>query len=94
MSILRELCNYPEYPLWSSMIRNYYWHVRNTRRFDSVKLRRLYRYIAAEKKRLNAEGVDAEIVRLLCRHLVNLKNTRAQYRFWQAYFKYIQLPLF
>ncbi|BBJ22615.1 hypothetical protein W01_05420 [Candidatus Nitrotoga sp. AM1P] len=82
------------YPEWSSSIRNHYWHLRYARGFDLVRIRKRYRYIAAEKKRLRNEGVNAEVLRLLCRHMVNPKNQKAEERFWNAYFKYVQLPLF
>lgn len=57
-------------------------------------MRREYRRIEAEKKRLLDAGVDAELVRLLCRHLVNPANKRAEKRFWQAYHQGAQQPLF
>lgn len=65
------------YPEWSNSIRNHYWYLRYARGFDLVKIRKRYRYIAAEKKRLQSEGVDSELIRLLCRHMVNLKNKKA-----------------
>ena len=82
------------YPGWATAIINHYWYLRYSRGFDSVKIRKQYRHIAAEKKRLQAEGVDAELVRLLCRHMVNLKNKKAAERFWSAHFKSIQKTLF
>ncbi|HJW54713.1 MAG TPA: hypothetical protein VJ577_05515 [Burkholderiaceae bacterium] len=41
-------------------IRNNYWHIRNLRggRFGQAKLRRHYRQIAAQKKRLLMAGVS------------------------------------
>jgi hypothetical protein len=36
------------------------------------------------KKRLHAKGVDLELLRLLCRHMVNLRNQKAAERFWNA----------
>lgn len=59
-----------------SKLHNLYWQIRFTRK-DSVK-RRYYRYIAVEKKRLVGVGVNNECLRLLCLHLVNLKNARAE----------------
>jgi hypothetical protein len=46
------------------------------------------------KKRLQIEGVDAELLRLLCRHMVNPKNQKAAERFWNAYLKSLQKSLF
>lgn len=61
-----------------SKLYNFYWWIRYTRNM-SVK-RKYYRHIAAEKKRLIDSGVDQEELRLLCRHLSNLKNERAENR--------------
>lgn len=59
-----------------SDLHNLYWQIRFTRK-DSVR-RRYYRYVLNEKKRLVGIGVNNECLRLLCLHLVNLKNTRAE----------------
>lgn len=61
-----------------SKLNNFYWFIRYTR-IKSVK-RRYYRYVAKEKKRLIESGVDAEELRLYCRHLSNLRNERAENR--------------
>lgn len=82
------------YPDWAQLIRNLYWYLRQFRPFDSVKIRKQYRRIAAEKKRLQSEGVDSELVRLLCRHMANLKNKQAASRFWNAHLQSIQKNLF
>ncbi|CAG9932945.1 conserved protein of unknown function [Candidatus Nitrotoga arctica] len=79
--------NFNCYPAWTSTIRNHYWYLRYARGFDLVKIRKRYRYIASEKKRLQIESVDAELIRLLCRHMVNLKNQKAAERFWNALLK-------
>ena len=49
-----------------SKLNNYYWQIRYTR-IKAVR-RKYYRYIAKEEKRLIDSGVDAEELRLLCRH--------------------------
>jgi hypothetical protein len=41
--------------------------------------------LQTKKKRLQSEGVDSEILRLLCRHLVKLQNTHAEARWWTVY---------
>jgi hypothetical protein len=82
------------YPEWSQTIRNHYWHLRYARGFDNARIRKQYRLIEKEKKRLHEAGVDSEVVRLLCRHMVNLGNKRAEQRFWQAHFKSLQQNLF
>ena len=82
------------YPEWSATIRNHYWYLRMARGFDLAKIRKQYRRIAAEKKRLHGEGVDSELLRLLCRHMVNPKNPRAAERFWNAHLKSTQNTLF
>ncbi|MEI7842761.1 MAG: hypothetical protein WCI39_06995 [Gallionellaceae bacterium] len=69
-----------KYPAWSQTIRNHYWHLRFARCFHEARRRKEYRRIQDEKKRLQFEGVDSEAVRLMCRHLVNLKNDRAEKR--------------
>lgn len=67
-----------------SKLNNYYWQIRYTR-IKAVR-RKYYRYIAKEKKRLIETGVDAEELRLLCRHLSNLRNKQAEIRL-EAYRK-------
>ena len=67
-----------------SKLYNFYWQIRYTRN-RTVK-RKYYRYAAAEKKRLIESGVDVEEIRLLCRHLSNLKNEQAEIRL-EAYRK-------
>ncbi|MDP1689320.1 MAG: hypothetical protein Q8L47_04300 [bacterium] len=83
-----------QYPDWTQSIRNLYWYLRQFRSFDSVKIRKHYRRIALEKKRLQSEGVDAKLVRLLCRHMVNLKNKHAAERFWNAHLQKLQKSIF
>lgn len=61
-----------------SKLNNLYWQIRYARK-KSVK-RKYYRYVAKAKKRLIQSGVDAEEVRLYCRHLSNLRNVRAENR--------------
>ena len=73
-----------QYPAWTGVIRNHYWHLRYVRGFHEARRRREYRIIEAEKKRLRSEGVDSEAIRLLCRHLVNLQNKRAEARWWNC----------
>lgn len=68
-------------PPWSTTLCNAYWHLRNLRAFDGAGRRRLYRRIADEKKRLIGSGVEAEEVRLLCRHLANPGNQNAEQKF-------------
>ena len=71
-----------------SKLNNLYWFIRYTR-IKSVK-RKYYRLISKEKKRLIESGVDAEEIRLLCRHLSNLKNERAENRL-EAYRKTLKI---
>lgn len=68
-------------PEWSGKLRTLYWFLRYHRKFSEAKRRKIYRQIAAEKKRLTESGVDAELVRLLCRWLANPRNqfTEARY---------------
>lgn len=72
-----------KYPDWSQIIRQHYWHLRYARGFNSARIRKEYRRIEAEKKRLHDLGVDSELVRLLCRHLANLKNQKAEELFFK-----------
>lgn len=71
-----------------------YWNLRYARGFHGARIRKEYRQIAAEKKRLQGEGVDLELLRLLCRHLVNLQNRQAEARWWTAYYVTKQGELF
>lgn len=57
---------------------NLYWMLRNGRKWDQAHRRKYYRRIEREKKRLIDSGVDPELVRLLCRHLANPRNKRAE----------------
>jgi hypothetical protein len=57
------------------------------------KVRKQYRLIEKEKKRLHEAGVDQELVRLLCRHMVNTRNQKAQQRFWNAHLESLQYSL-
>lgn len=82
-----------QYPAWSGIIRNHYWHLRFCRGFHEARRRKEYRRIEAEKKRLQSEGVDSETIRLLCRHLVNLQNKHAEKRWWEAHLQSLQKPL-
>ncbi len=79
------------YSEWSNGIRNYYWHLRMARGFDLAKIRKQYRRIAAEKKRLQDEGVDSELLRLLCRHMVNPRNEISAKRFWKKLFEILPI---
>ncbi len=83
-----------KYPEWSATIRAHYWHLRCARGFDGARIRKEYRRIEAEKKRLHAAGVCPEVVRLLCRHMVNPRNRKAAERFWNAHLKSFQKSLF
>lgn len=76
-----------KYPDWSAVIRNHYWILRSVRGFNTSRIRQQYRLIVKEKKRLHDAGVDSEVVRLLCRHMVNPRNPFAEKRFWQAFHK-------
>ncbi|PIX04150.1 MAG: hypothetical protein COZ20_02040 [Gallionellales bacterium CG_4_10_14_3_um_filter_54_96] len=72
---------------------NHYWFLRHTRVFNLARKRKQYRLIAKEKKRLLTAGVDGETVRLLCRHMANLKNKQAESRWWSAHNKTLQKSL-
>lgn len=61
-----------------SKLNNLYWHIRYHR--NKSIIRRYYRYIAAEKKRLVDIGVDKEELRLLCRTLARKLNPHAERR--------------
>jgi hypothetical protein len=49
--------------------------------------------LLAKKKRLEARGVDVELVRLFCRHMVNPRNERAEQRFWKRHNEFVQKAL-
>ncbi len=76
-----------KYPSWADMIIYHYWPLRNARSFDTARIRKQYRLIEKEKKRLHEAGVDGELVRLLCRHMVNPRNPLAAQRFHIALLK-------
>ncbi|MBK7364563.1 MAG: hypothetical protein IPI97_06050 [Nitrosomonas sp.] len=57
---------------------NYYWFIRCYR--DKAVIRKYYRLVAKEKKRLESLGVDKEEIRLLCRFLANTRNAQAEKR--------------
>ncbi len=62
-----------------SRLYNLYWFIRFTR--IKVVKRRYYRLVTKERKRLLEEGVNDECLRLLCRHLSNLRNSSAEERY-------------
>ena len=64
-------------PAWSSPLANLYYFLRCYGCRNHARRRKLYRRIAAERKRLLEAGVDGEEVRLLCRHLANPGNRHA-----------------
>lgn len=68
-------------PAWGLKLRNLYWFLRYHRKWNEAKRRLYYRRIAAEKKRLIDSGVDAELVRLYCRYLSDMKNRHAEARY-------------
>jgi hypothetical protein len=68
-------------PVWGQKLRNLYWFLRYHRKWNEAKRRLYYRRIADEKKRLIETGVDAELVRLYCRHLADMKNRHAEARY-------------
>lgn len=69
-------------PSWTEKIRSHYWELRWARGRDSARVRKMYRRIRSERDSLERQGVNAELVRLLCRHLCNPKNEVALVRFW------------
>lgn len=71
------------HPSWSDRLSNLYWFLRYYGHRDQARRRKLYRQIAAERKRLLEAGVDAEEVRLLCRYLANTRNRNAARRYEQ-----------
>lgn len=79
-----------QYPAWAGTLANHYWHLRNIRPHETARHRYEYRRIYAEKKRLQGEGVDSEVIRLLCRHLINNRNKKAEERWWKAYAEYLE----
>jgi hypothetical protein len=82
------------YPEWTATIRNHYWYLRMTRGLNLAKIRKQYRRIAAEKKRLQREDVDIELLWLLCCHMVNPRNLKAAERFWKGHLESVQETLF
>ena len=69
------------FPDWASKLANTYWFLRYNRKFNQAARRKYYRRIANEKKRLTESGVDAELVRLLCRHLAKPSCPHAKGRY-------------
>lgn len=67
---------------FSAALRHCYWHIRMSR--SDASRRRWYRRAAKEKRRLAALGFDAELVRLYCLHLCNLRSDR-RFQRYQAY---------
>src|SRR5690606_20704654 len=61
-----------------SKLYNLYWFIRMTR--NNSKKRSYYRHVYKERIRLIESGVDHEELRLLCRHLSNLRNSHAEKR--------------
>jgi hypothetical protein len=79
-----------DYPEWSGPIRSAYWHLRIARAGDAARVRKEYRKIRKECDRLEAAGVNPELLRLYCRHMVNPRNVKAFERF-KAFHLAVQL---
>ena len=62
-------------PDWINVLANLYCRLRFVRRFDEAGRRKFYRYIAHERQLLVSSGVDAEYVRLICRHLADMTKS-------------------
>jgi hypothetical protein len=58
-------------PDWSVDLRHLYWFLRDVRAFDSAARRKYYRRIEQERGRLVSSGVNAELLRLVCRWLAD-----------------------
>ena len=63
-------------PPWAMHLANLYWHCRATRCNEAAR-RKWYRYIREERDTLEQLGVDAELVRLACRHLTRPRCQKA-----------------
>lgn len=70
---------------WSHSLANLYWLKRYCRSPDQNCRRRIWRKIAAEKKRLLSEGVEYLELHLVCRHLTNPRNQNAADRLRSYY---------
>lgn len=53
--------------------------------------RKLYRYIRAERDRLERHGIPAEALRLICRYLADLSNESAMHRARTFYMAHLEL---
>lgn len=72
-------------PAWSGTLRNLYFSKRVCRPWDSAGLRKAYRKIAVEKKRLLLEGVPYIELHLVCRYLTNPRNENSSIRLQRYY---------
>jgi len=70
-----------EFDVRFSELRALYWFLRQLRRGEQARRRRLYRAISAERKKFDGTGLDAELLRLFCRFLANPGNTAAEKRY-------------
>lgn len=71
-------------PDWSASLRQLYWQLRWCRVYRYSEVRKSYRRIKRERRRLVAAGVDGEAVRLLCRYLSNPRCEIRESRFWSV----------
>lgn len=69
-------------PAWAENLRSHYWQLRDSRGWNSARVRKFYRRIRSERDSLIRQGVNAELVRLLCRYLCNPSNEVSLIRFW------------
>ena len=76
-------------PYWSGPLANGYWQIRACRCWQRSRLRKWYRRVAGEKKRLVKSGVDPEQIRLLCLYFKNPKLERR----WKRYCWYVTYEL-
>lgn len=72
-------------PDWSASLRHAYWQLRWCRVHRVSEIRKCYRRVKRERVELERRGLDAELLRLLCRVLVNPRNEAAELRFWGFY---------
>jgi hypothetical protein len=72
-------------PEWTATIRNLYWLKRACRAWDNACRRRIWRKIAAEKKRLLQAGVPYIELHLITRVLTNPDNPNSSARL-RAYY--------
>ena len=67
----RHQCVDFQIPIWAGKLNNLYWVIRNEGR-NKTKRRMYYRLVLKEKQKLAEQGIDQELIHVVCKYLSSL----------------------